>query len=282
MEDVYSCIEAEEQRMMVTTEGKRDLMPCHERSALVSRGPGGNFRSLRRCTHCKKTGHTVDYCWDLHSEKKGNKGRSSIGKTPVFEVPKSSGEKVSISADQLRELRAYLGRIDVNQVYSRRGAQTEEVTCGARSTFNPNAIPSLDEPSPTSKTQDEVEKKNEDLSIALRKGVRSSKLVPVGYGIKKLHIIITIVDDLVSSVDNLIEENLIVELANEYIRSCDIVAFNKIWFLAGFSVLCMLEARFVLEKSSIHKAKLTFLQLSAGILPFDLLYTRSLVDIADL
>ncbi|KAF3789116.1 hypothetical protein EJ110_NYTH19272 [Nymphaea thermarum] len=116
MEDVYSCIEAEEQRRLVTTEGKRDLVPCHERSALVSRGPGGNIRSLRRCTHCKKTGHTVDYCWDLHPEKKGNKGRSSIGKTPVSEVPKSSGEKVSISVDQLRELRAYLGRIDVNQV----------------------------------------------------------------------------------------------------------------------------------------------------------------------
>ncbi|KAF3771916.1 hypothetical protein EJ110_NYTH59175 [Nymphaea thermarum] len=116
IEDVYSCIEAEEQRRLVTTEGKRDLMPYHERSALVSRGPGGTTRSLRRCTHCKKTGHTVDYCWDLHPEKKGNKERSSIGKTLVSEVPKSSGEKVSISADQIRELRAYLGQINVNQV----------------------------------------------------------------------------------------------------------------------------------------------------------------------
>ncbi|KAF3783760.1 hypothetical protein EJ110_NYTH31369 [Nymphaea thermarum] len=115
MDDVYSYIEAEEQRRLVTTEGKRDLMPCHERSALVSRGPGGNIRSLRRCTHCKKTGHTVDYCWDLHPEKKGNKGRSSSGKTPVSEVPKSSGEKVSIFVDQIRELRAFLSRIDVNQ-----------------------------------------------------------------------------------------------------------------------------------------------------------------------
>ncbi|KAF3782917.1 hypothetical protein EJ110_NYTH33370 [Nymphaea thermarum] len=121
IEDVYSCIEAEEQRRLVTTEGKRDLMPYHERSALVSRGPGGTTRSLRRCTHCKKTGHTVDYCWDLHPEKKGNKGRSSIGKMPVSEVPKSSGEKLSISADQIRELKAYLGQIDVNQASPRRG-----------------------------------------------------------------------------------------------------------------------------------------------------------------
>lgn len=49
----------------------------------------------------------------------------------------------------------------------------------------------------------------------------------MGYGIKKLQIMMTIVDDLVS-VDSLIEEHLTVEPANEYIQSCDIVAFNKI------------------------------------------------------
>ncbi|KOM40564.1 hypothetical protein LR48_Vigan04g076200 [Vigna angularis] len=55
----------------------------------------------------------------------------------------------------------------------------------------------------------------------------ASKLVPVGYGIKKLQIMLTIVDDLVS-VDTLIEEHLTVEPINEYVQSCDIVAFNKI------------------------------------------------------
>ncbi|XP_027329198.1 elongation factor 1-beta 2-like [Abrus precatorius] len=55
----------------------------------------------------------------------------------------------------------------------------------------------------------------------------ASKLAPVGYGIKKLQIMMTIVDDLVS-VDSLIEEHLTVEPCNEYIQSCDIVAFNKI------------------------------------------------------
>lgn len=54
--------------------------------------------------------------------------------------------------------------------------------------------------------------------------------MPVGYGIKKLQIMMTIVDDLVS-VDTLIEEQLLTEPANEYIQSCDIVAFNKIWFV---------------------------------------------------
>ncbi|KAK2377558.1 hypothetical protein P8452_49245 [Trifolium repens] len=55
----------------------------------------------------------------------------------------------------------------------------------------------------------------------------ASKLVAVGYGIKKLQIMLTIVDDLVS-VDDLIEEKLTVEPINEYVQSCDIVAFNKI------------------------------------------------------
>ncbi|PAN49234.1 hypothetical protein PAHAL_9G435300 [Panicum hallii] len=55
----------------------------------------------------------------------------------------------------------------------------------------------------------------------------ASKLVPVGYGIKKMQIMMTIVDDLVS-VDNLIEDHLCTEPANEYIQSCDIMAFNKI------------------------------------------------------
>ncbi|KAJ6670472.1 EF-HAND AND COILED-COIL DOMAIN-CONTAINING FAMILY MEMBER [Salix viminalis] len=73
--------------------------------------------------------------------------------------------------------------------------------------------------------------------VALEKAVRSvempglfwgaSKLVPVGYGIKKLQIMLTIVDDLVS-VDSLIEEHLTVEPCSEHVQSCDIVAFNKI------------------------------------------------------
>ncbi|KAM3395146.1 hypothetical protein P3S68_004151 [Capsicum galapagoense] len=55
----------------------------------------------------------------------------------------------------------------------------------------------------------------------------ASKLVPVGYGIKKKQIMLTIIDELIS-VDTLIEERLIVEPINEYVQSCDIVAFSKI------------------------------------------------------
>ncbi|XP_024520624.1 elongation factor 1-delta [Selaginella moellendorffii] len=55
----------------------------------------------------------------------------------------------------------------------------------------------------------------------------ASKLTPVGYGIKKLTIMMTVEDELVS-VDGLIEEHLTEGPAAEYIQSCDIVAFNKI------------------------------------------------------
>ncbi|KAM0040654.1 putative translation elongation factor EF1B/ribosomal protein S6 [Helianthus debilis subsp. tardiflorus] len=48
------------------------------------------------------------------------------------------------------------------------------------------------------------------------------------YGIKKLQIMLTTLDDLVSVVDTLIEEHLTVEPINEYVQSCEIVAFNKI------------------------------------------------------
>ncbi|CAI7825138.1 unnamed protein product [Closterium sp. NIES-53] len=55
----------------------------------------------------------------------------------------------------------------------------------------------------------------------------AAKLVPVGYGIKKMTIMMTIVDDLVS-LDELIEDHLQQGEAAEFIQSCDIVAFNKI------------------------------------------------------
>eukprot|EP00897_Mesotaenium_endlicherianum_P003064 jgi/Mesen1/2786/ME000170S01901 len=55
----------------------------------------------------------------------------------------------------------------------------------------------------------------------------ASKLVPVGYGIKKMTIMMTIVDDLVS-LDELIEDRLQAGEGADFIQSCDIVAFNKI------------------------------------------------------
>ncbi|EFA80441.1 elongation factor 1b [Heterostelium album PN500] len=52
----------------------------------------------------------------------------------------------------------------------------------------------------------------------------ASKLVPVGYGIKKLSINLVVVDDLVS-LDDLTEQ---IEAFEDFVQSVDITAFNKI------------------------------------------------------
>merc|ERR1711925_17021 len=52
----------------------------------------------------------------------------------------------------------------------------------------------------------------------------ASKLVPIGYGIKKLQVIAVVVDDLVS-VDELSEK---IEEFEDYVQSVDVAAMNKI------------------------------------------------------
>ena len=52
----------------------------------------------------------------------------------------------------------------------------------------------------------------------------ASKLIPIGYGIKKLQVMCTVVDDLVS-VEELQEK---IEAFEDYVQSCDVNAMNKI------------------------------------------------------
>ncbi|KAF3778931.1 hypothetical protein EJ110_NYTH42547 [Nymphaea thermarum] len=82
IEDVYSRVKAEEQRRLVINGRKGDHMSHNERSAFVSRASMGTACSSSKCTHCKKLGHTMEFCWDLHPEKKNSRGRSSGGKKP--------------------------------------------------------------------------------------------------------------------------------------------------------------------------------------------------------
>jgi len=53
----------------------------------------------------------------------------------------------------------------------------------------------------------------------------AAKLVPIGYGVRKLQIMATIIDDLVPSTDIITEE---IEGLEELVQSVDIAAFNKI------------------------------------------------------
>ncbi|KAF3773186.1 hypothetical protein EJ110_NYTH55910, partial [Nymphaea thermarum] len=113
IEDVYARVEAEEQRKLVSNDRRGE-----EQSAFLSRASVGSSRSFRKCTHCKKLGHTIDFCWDLHPEKKKSKGRPSASKQSDSSVTGPSDRKGSFSAEQLRELRAYLSQAD--------GGQTEK------------------------------------------------------------------------------------------------------------------------------------------------------------
>ena len=56
----------------------------------------------------------------------------------------------------------------------------------------------------------------------------AGKLVPVGYGIKKMQITAIIEDAKVESMDNIIEEELVRDGESEYIQSIDVVSFNKL------------------------------------------------------
>jgi len=53
----------------------------------------------------------------------------------------------------------------------------------------------------------------------------ASKLQEIGYGIKKLVIMCTIIDELVPSTDDITEK---IEGFDDYVQSCDIAAFNKL------------------------------------------------------
>ncbi|OSX68946.1 hypothetical protein BU14_2058s0002 [Porphyra umbilicalis] len=53
----------------------------------------------------------------------------------------------------------------------------------------------------------------------------ASKLQEIGYGIKKLIIMCTIIDELVPSTDDITEK---IEAFDDYVQSCDIAAFNKL------------------------------------------------------
>lgn len=117
------------------------------------------------------------------------------------------------------------------------GEETEEEKAAAEKLAASKKKPTKKESGKSSVLMDVKPWDDETDMAKLEEAVRSvqmegllwgaSKLQAVGYGIKKLTIMMTIVDDLVS-VDQLIEDYLTAEPINEYVQSCDIVAFNKI------------------------------------------------------
>ncbi|KAF3771815.1 hypothetical protein EJ110_NYTH59450 [Nymphaea thermarum] len=112
IEEVYAHVESEEQRRQVM-----HLTTGSAPSAFLSRASGTGQRLARRCTHCNKLGHSADYCWDLHPEKRLVRGRPPSGRRrPSLSdssqgTPSSGVKTTKLSPDQLMELQAYIGRL---------------------------------------------------------------------------------------------------------------------------------------------------------------------------
>ncbi|KAF3780840.1 hypothetical protein EJ110_NYTH38321 [Nymphaea thermarum] len=117
IEEVYARVESEEQRRQVMhVDSSHESSP----SAFVSRAPGTGHRPVRRCSHCNKLGHSVDFCSDIHPEKRLTRGRppSSRRGPPVPDSShgsSSSVEKSKLSSDQIKELQAYISRLSTTQ-----------------------------------------------------------------------------------------------------------------------------------------------------------------------
>lgn len=56
----------------------------------------------------------------------------------------------------------------------------------------------------------------------------AAKLVPVGFGIRKMQITAVIEDAKVESMDSIIEEEIVRDGESEFIQSIDVVSFNKL------------------------------------------------------
>ncbi|KAF3773378.1 hypothetical protein EJ110_NYTH55446 [Nymphaea thermarum] len=191
IKEVYARVESKEQRRQIM-----HIDPSQEKSpaAFVSHTSGTGQRSTRRCSHCNKVGHSVDFCWDLHPEKRLIRGRPPSNRHASSEPSPGSSNagKSKLSSDQLKELQAYISRDDrgshlngnfvdnqstsrdhlFGQVYIRKktdGVQTEtDVVANVEGT-NPNPVSAPDDPSPI----------DEELPIALHKGSRSCTSHPI-------------------------------------------------------------------------------------------------------
>ncbi|KAF3789193.1 hypothetical protein EJ110_NYTH09844 [Nymphaea thermarum] len=116
-EKVYARVESEEQRRQVM---HIDSSHGSSPSTFVSRASGTGQRPVRRCSHCNKLGHSVDFCWDIHPEKRLVCGRppSSRRGAPVSDSSQGSSstvEKSKLSSDQIKELQAYISRLSTMQ-----------------------------------------------------------------------------------------------------------------------------------------------------------------------
>ncbi|CAN6458437.1 unnamed protein product [Victoria cruziana] len=92
-----------------------------DRSALVSQG--NMSHPHKRCSHCKKSGHTVDCYYDLHPEQKNiRRDYKGSSNKKIGAIAAESSENRNLNEDkkrifdeQNRELQTYLGKMDTTK-----------------------------------------------------------------------------------------------------------------------------------------------------------------------
>ncbi|KAF3795935.1 hypothetical protein EJ110_NYTH04177 [Nymphaea thermarum] len=161
IEEVYARVESEEQRRQIMhIDHSQEKSPA----AFVSHTSGTGQRSTRRCSHCNKVGHSVDFCWDLHPEKRIIRGRPPSSRHYKADTVRDDrGSHLDgNSVDNQSRSRDHL----FGQVYIRKktdGVQTETDVVADVEGTNLNPVSAPDDPSPI----------DEELPIALRKGFRA-------------------------------------------------------------------------------------------------------------
>ncbi|KAF3771661.1 hypothetical protein EJ110_NYTH59856 [Nymphaea thermarum] len=97
IEEVYARVKSEEQRRQVM---HIDSSHGSSPSVFVSHASRTGQCPVRRCSHCNKLGHSVDFCWDIHPEKILVRGRPPSSRRGSFVLDSSQEYKVSHSVTE--------------------------------------------------------------------------------------------------------------------------------------------------------------------------------------
>ncbi|KAG6653806.1 hypothetical protein CIPAW_05G101700 [Carya illinoinensis] len=82
------------------------------RSGRGARGGRDNHtrgREFRKCTHCGRTNHSVDYCWDLHGKPFGSANQATFQDDPQSTSSNRSSDMISISKDEYERFLGHTG-----------------------------------------------------------------------------------------------------------------------------------------------------------------------------
>ncbi|KAG7986958.1 hypothetical protein I3843_03G108700 [Carya illinoinensis] len=95
-------------------------------------------REFRKCTHCGRTNHSVDYCWDLHGRSSGSVNQNlhgrpsgSASQATVQDDPQStssnrSSDMISISKDEYERFLGHTGASSSTATLTHSGSQDGE------------------------------------------------------------------------------------------------------------------------------------------------------------